>query len=395
MEIPENFCVVPWTSIWARVEGYMGPCNCSSTFYRSADGEYLRLNQSLLSEGFHSPTAHELRRNMLAGIQDPGCAQCWRAEARGQKSKRMFENENFAAEALSILGGSYEARQPVNFDLSPGNACNLKCRICGPDPSSSWEKEARDLQMPGIVAAEEKGWAIRNKKFWAELESWLPEARKLNFTGGEPFLSLQHYALLEKSVEDGSSAHQELYYNSNGTIFPSRLRDLFPRFKRVQILLSLDDLGERFEYQRHGARWQAVLENFNEFRKLPKVETGICVTVSALNIYYLLDILDFWLERDTKVYLGQIWNAPFELHYLPRKARQEIIRKLERADLGKYETILLNGLSPFVELLKKEVPENLEGPHLEALRLKLQRHDLYRNESYARTFPEAAQLYGL
>lgn len=404
MESPEIFCVLPWVSVQVRPDGRMAACCHSQTPYRTEAGEDLHLLFHSLHDAFHSPSAEKLRKNLLAGIRDRNCQSCWSEEARGQRSKRQFDFSDFREEAKAILAGNYSLDQPLYLDLGPGNFCNLKCRICHAGASSSWEKETADLGLPreelppaveAIAKAEGtraiRAWAEPGGSIWREIEAWLPRIRKFNFVGGEPFLNKGHFELLAKSVQAGHSRGQSVQYNTNGTVYPERaLREILPHFQSTQIWFSFDGIGERFEYQRHGAKWSRVLENLDRFLAHDFVSYAVCVTVSALNIYYLEEILEFWRSRGVKVYLGMAIGDGLSASCLPVAAKAEILRHLERIDADRYASILVNRLDPVLELLKTaEEPANWQQ-----FQTSLRLHDEYRQESYAKVFPEAARIYG-
>lgn len=408
MNPPDSFCIIPWISIQARPDGRMAACCFMKTPYQSSDGEDLHLSSSTLSAGFHSKSANELRTNLLAGIKDKNCSICWAEEALGQKSKRQFELSGYETEAQEILDGKYELKQPIFLDISPGDTCNLKCRICNASTSSMWRQEAVDLKLhinslPKSAVIESRvskngkeilfsNWSKTNDSFWHELEQWLPRIKKFNFVGGEPFLSKAHFELLTKAVLGGYSKYQKIQYNTNGTVYPEeQFCSIFSQFQYVQIWVSLDGVGKRFEYQRYGASWDQVLSNFENFRSHQFIDLAICLTVSAINIYYLFESLDFWLDRGVKVYLGNVIGDSLNARCLPRQAKEKILERFTKTDIKKYDAILINRLEPFFEVLKTE--EDFENWRNFCSSIKL--HDQYRQEHYALTFPEAAQIYGM
>ena len=138
----------------------------------------------------------------------------------------------------------------VRLDYWTGDICNLRCVICGPTLSSSWKQE---LNLPEQH--------IIHNDFWKTLD--LSRLEFVHFNGGEPLLSKEHVKLLE-AIPNKATVH--VNYNTNGTIRPSKkLLDLWAEFKIVQLDFSIDDIGERFEFQRFPAKWSAVTENLQWF----------------------------------------------------------------------------------------------------------------------------------
>ena len=61
--------------------------------------------------------------------------------------------------------------------------------------------------------------------------------------------------------------------------------DLWSKFKLVKLDFSIDDIGERFNYQRTNADWKTVEENMFWYRETSPVNMmfGINRTISKLN----------------------------------------------------------------------------------------------------------------
>lgn len=398
-KIPDFFCILPWISVTAKPDGRIFPCCHNSQPYQK-NGEDLYLYKDSLSDGYHSEIAKKLRANHLNGVKDESCDLCWQEEACGKKSRRHFENHDFLEECEQVLAGEYKISHPIFLDISPGTLCNLKCRICSPAVSSKWEQEADDLGLPDKIFrnnAELKAmtvkdsrrtilsWPEKNLDFWTDLEKWLPDIKRFAFYGGEPFLNRRHFELLGNSVAAGHSKRQTLRYNSNGTIFPKHaMENLFPHFQDVQIFLSIDDIGARFEYQRSGAKWDEVLENVRKFLRQEKVRIGICITVNAFNIFSLLDTLDFWLEENAKVFISLLHGpASLGICALPEEAKKKLIYEFCQRDISKYDKILLNQLEPIFSYLESRDDSALWPDFVNEVR----RHDEYRKENCAAIFP--------
>jgi hypothetical protein len=340
---------------------------------------------------------------LLAGVKDPSCAVCWKDEACGQTSKRQFGNHDFREEAELVLAGTYEIDQPIFLDISPGNLCNLKCRICAPGISSRWDAEADALGMSdGLVRntaelrsldrleSRKKIYSWVNEQFWSEVEQQLPAIKRLAFYGGEPFLNRRHFEVLERSVREGHAGRQTLRYNSNGTIFPAKaMESLFPEFLDAQVFLSIDDLGSRFEYQRHGAIWTEVLENTRKFLAQDKVTIGVCVTVSIFNVFSLFEILDFWRAEGAKVFLNLLVGPEqLRIKHLPAAAKKILMREFSARDLTKYQGVLLNR----VEAIFQHLMEEGDPACWAAFAADVKVHDTFRKEDWKSVFPALAEF---
>jgi MoaA/NifB/PqqE/SkfB family radical SAM enzyme len=137
-------------------------------------------------------------------------------------------------------------------------------------------------------------WPRESPDFWQQLGDIAGQIRYLEFTGGEPFMIAEHFDFLQTLVDRGVAGNVEIHYNTNGTQYPERGIELWPHFKTVEIAISIDDLGERFEYQRTGARWTEVQDNIYKFRKLRRnsknMQLQLCCTISIWNVVYFSEI---------------------------------------------------------------------------------------------------------
>ena len=57
---------------------------------------------------------------------------------------------------------------------------------------------------------------------------------------------------------NGYADNIEIHYNTNGTQFPEEFIETWRKFRKVEIAFSIDNLGERFEFERSGAKWAEV-----------------------------------------------------------------------------------------------------------------------------------------
>lgn len=209
------------------------------------------------------------------------CNTCKRAEEKGETSRRHGSNRWF--EDNSCNDNSVEL---VKLDYWTGDTCNLRCVICGPQYSSSWKQE---LNYP----LELKKSTVN--QFWKELD--LSTIKFVHFNGGEPLLSKEHVTFLESIQEKDKVS---INYNTNGTVLPSpALLDLWSNFKLVQLDFSIDDIEERFEYQRYPAKWPDVTKNLQWYIDNSPVNCMFAVntTVSILNSGNLSKLQD-WLSNN-------------------------------------------------------------------------------------------------
>jgi organic radical activating enzyme len=347
MKLPnDKFCVLPWVSLEASPIGTVRPCCLADDEIVDDTGNKFNLATANFADIQNSDHMQSLRQQFLDGEQPVTCRKCWNEEDAGRTSKRMHTLDRL--KHMGISSGWTPAAKPLMFlDLKLGNICNLKCRICGSWSSSSFAVE----EIANSVEAHSKTsfayqmlkagrWPRENDQFWSEIDTILNDIRYIEFTGGEPFMIEEHFAMLQGIVERGIAHQVEIHYNTNGTQWPADAEQIWKHFKTVEIAFSIDDLCERFEYQRTGAKWTDVQENIQRFgnlrKRYPNIQLQCCSTVNIFNVRYI-DQLANWISVQgfDFVYWNIMHDAPhFSIAALPDSAKQAIADHLNTALTG-------------------------------------------------------------
>lgn len=251
------------------------------------------------------------------------CRGCQQAELSGIQSRRIGINQWYVDN--DCANNTVEL---LKIDFSTGDLCNLRCVICGPKYSSAWKNELRiqDGALPNSVI----------NKFWKKIP--LEKLKFIHFNGGEPLLSKEHVDFL-MAIPNKSDVY--LNYNTNGTVLASEnLIKLWEQFKLVQLDFSIDDVKERFEYQRYPAKWDQLIFNLNWYINNAPVNCMFAVntTVSILNSNNLTNLSDWLKNNFTENRLGdpiehrqQQASGLFALENLNDK-KNKIIKFLDECD---------------------------------------------------------------
>ena len=347
MNLPHpKFCVLPWVSLEASPIGTVRPCCLADDEILDDQGRKFELSQANFQEIQNSGHMTRLRKQFLAGEQPQTCRKCWNEERAGRTSKRMHTLDRLKHMGISAEWTA-DAKPLMFLDLKLGNICNLKCRICG-----SWSSSQFAAEEIAVLPREEQkkshaytmlragAWPRDNPQFWDQIDSVVNDIRYIEFTGGEPFMIEEHFDMLQGIVDRGIAPQVEIHYNTNGTQYPEAAEAIWKHFKTVEIAFSLDDVGERFEYQRSNAVWADVCANLDRFRDLKEIHSNIelqvCTTVNVFNVRYLGDIAA-WLERNQKSFNFVYWNMMHDAWYfsigcLPDGAKKAISEYLDSID---------------------------------------------------------------
>ena len=385
-------CILPWISLETTPLGQVRPCCLAVGEVPNID-----LNKNTLEEAFRSPYMKSLRKAFSEDKRPGQCQRCWSEEKAGKKSKREYMLEKF--KHVEVDYENLEGETLQFLDLKLGNICNLKCRICGSWSSSKWAQEEIAQHGKENIASQwlkQGQWPRKSKKFWEHVDSILPDIKYFEFTGGEPFLIKQHFDLLERAAKLGYAKDIDIHYNTNGTQYPKQL-EVWKNFKHVQIAFSIDNVGERFEYERDGAKWATVNRNIKKFLALKEqgypLSFQICVTWNVQNIFYMNDFLTWAKTCGIDDIHFNLMHDPeeFSLSKLPKAMVSPLMLVLQKCQIlhPQYKDQIIS--------LKEFAMTSLNDDNAntgEALRKKLDQTDIQRGVVFAETHPEVAKMVG-
>lgn len=281
-------CNAAWNSIVFYPNSKIAPC-CQ---YHS--DHFIPIEDYRGTETFQA-----IQTQMLAGEIPAGCVRCQQREEKNQQSYREF------------YGQDPERRQHIkHIDLRNSNFCNLACRFCGPEASSTWAKRL-DVGF------------ITNVSVFDYIDQMLTEhVEDVYITGGEPFLNPDHWTMLDKMIEQGYAKNIHLRYNTNLTTLSYKgknVLDLWPAFKKVSVAVSLEATGRPLEMIRSGAKWSTIDENLSLLES-SNAQVDIFCTVGSLNVWFVAELVEYCQARKlpinfmelTEPYFLSIVNLPPE-----------------------------------------------------------------------------------
>jgi MoaA/NifB/PqqE/SkfB family radical SAM enzyme len=398
LNIPhDKFCVLPWVSLETSPVGTVRPCCLAEEEIVDDHGVKFDLNTASFAGIQNSQYMQDLRQQFLDRNQPQTCRKCWREESAGRVSKRMHTLDRLKHMLSDTPDWTPEAKPLMFLDLKLGNICNLKCRICGSWSSSTFAaEELQFIEREQIKSSHHYtmlragAWPRENPVFWTEIEKIVDQIQYIEFTGGEPFMIQEHFDMLQQLVDRGLAGQIEIHYNTNGTQYPENAENIWRYFKTVEIAFSIDDVGQRFEYQRSNAIWSEVCANIERFKVMRSqhhnIRLQVCTTVNVFNVYYLEQVAQ-WIDQQHFDFV--YWNMMHEAYYfsistLPDLAKQQIEKKLLQAqvnlvtaeEFSRIRDFMINGVG-------------LDG---QMLRMQIANLDRRRQQNLAEVEPELAKL---
>lgn len=389
--LKSNLCHLPWTSIETRPDGKYTPCCLYKEQIEDGQKKYNTVDHTV-SDAQNSEYMNRLRKSFIAGEKPKGCQACWKEEQSGKTSKRQN-----AWIKMPIIGEGAIKKNTVAphfIDMKLGNICNLKCRICSPYASSQITPEFMKMDPHNKEHWRKQNrlgmWPRAKNSFLDGAEEWLQHVRYFEITGGEPLMIEKQFDVLKKCIDIGVANKIDLHYNTNGTQYPEEaVREIWPKFKRVELAFSIDDIERRFEYQRKNAKWDTVNENIIKYKNsgMKNLQTQICTTINIFNIMHLDELavhVDRWSPDYWHINVLH-WPVEFDVQGLGNDIKQVITKKLSGCKLYKDE------LASAINYLNQESKDSIID--LEEMRnSKIKLFDKFRRENFKDVFPELNEL---
>lgn len=357
-----------------NTNGECTSCCLQTVNYKNENNETLNIRKNTFDEIINSSSAKQIRENLKQGKRDINCRQCWSLEDAGLQSKRLLDNHHRASEGLLL-------------DLCMGTTCNIKCRTCGPESSAQWNKEYWDINKSYNEISTYKDYKGFLKTFndafdedslvWKELENNKKDIRWIDMYGGEPMMMKKQWKFLELLIEDDLAKNISLHYNTNGTIWDDEKYNILKEFKHISIDFSIDGIKDRYEFMRHPAVWEEVIQNMETIKNIKDFKCQIAHTVSTLNVWYINEIYMWFKGWD--IYLNMVHGPPeYNISNIPEDIKKVITEKIGIKE--KYQ--------PVLDFMNSKI----SNFNFQSFIDKTKQHDDYRGENYNAVFPEFSDV---
>jgi len=343
----------PFTGLATREDGAVKAC-CRSHSVGN-------IQCQSLEEIWNNKTMKRIRKQVLNGERPAECAPCFNLEDQGVESLRQRHINGVIPEArINLYPNALEALRDdftmpfeiPTMEIKLNNLCNLKCRMCNPTDSTSWN----DWQQVESFYEKENNFVVKsikdlnlikkpyldkfddNPNWWTSFEKLLPYFRRVEFAGGEPLMDPQHYRILDMLKPYGKDI--EIKYATNGTtlgISKGRtVHDYWPHFRSVAVNVSIDGIHDVYNYIRGNGDFNDVEKNIKEIQTIPNVSRIVgAVAVQVSNVLTLDKMIEHFLDKLGIVFYTNMVQYPNVLsaQVLPNKLKEIAISKLQSVKL--------------------------------------------------------------
>lgn len=339
----------------------------------------LRNDPSPISDNrlvWNHPSLTNLRRVNQSDQWDPGCSNCENLEKSGLVSMRQGNNFGFNKYSETDFSG------PIRIDIMFDSSCNLACRTCGPNNSTFWQKH---LKENGRWTDKISSPKMKNDVIEILDKLDLSNLRQVVFNGGETLLGQEYWDLAGWLVDQvpNSKENLDISFQTNGTqSIDRRNHRIIENLRLFNLHVSLDGVGEKFEYLRWPASWNQVTDNILELQETLPDNAHFLIeqTISVFNVLYLDEIKrwineNFPMNRDNYpvICTDHLANGIYGLE----NASTELVEKVKEKSLG---SLINPGWS--------ENPDRIYW-----MMQEIQEIDSYRQQDFRKFFPEMAEAY--
>ena len=328
-----NFCTMPFNSLEISPDGTCKVCCKIKTNIKKTYKEDFNVLNDKIEDIWQSISLKELRSKFLRNEKPEECKLCWTEEESNVKSLRL---------QTQLTKIDKETPKVTYLSLKLSNKCNLACRICSPQLSSLWQAHFKKLQLP--LEPTKMFKTVDLEKFQDDrIESLYRLSLDLNHLliyGGEPLINDEVIDYLKYLVRSDISKNIQLTLNTNGTVFSEEIISLFSNFKVVDLFLSIDDINQRFEYQRWPAKWTKIDNNIKNYAKLnsDKFRIEFYPSLSILNILTLDEFLSEISKYGIPITFNNIIHDPgiLNIKNLPKELKEKVYKIIDDIDFEKF-----------------------------------------------------------
>jgi hypothetical protein len=364
----------PFTGLATREDGAIKVCCRSHPIGNIQD--------NTLEEIWNNESMKRIRKQVLTGYRPSECEPCFRLEDQGVESLRQRHINGSIPEARiklypnAVHSMNKDFTMPFEIptiELKLNNLCNLKCRMCNPTDSTSWNdwneveefysKEdnylVKNIQALKLMESPYLDKFTDNPQWWSSFEKLLPYFRRVEFAGGEPLTDPTHYSILEMLQPYAKDI--EIKYATNLTSLGKGNRNIFeywPAFKSVAVNVSIDGLEDSYEYIRGNADWNELIANIKEIQKIPNVSRIVgAVAVQVSNIMILDKMIKYFLDELGIVFYTNMVNYPNVLssQVLPEHLKEQATINLNFAKMHIEDYKLVKQHPMLLDLTLKQI----------------------------------------
>lgn len=330
-------CPIPWISLSLGAKSSPRVCCHQSEGLKLQDANLLLLEH-----------VKEVREEMLAGKVPSACRGCFELEQEGCQSPR--------GDYINRYGIGPQDLKVRYLDVTLNNDCNLECLMCSP----VYSYKLNNLYHRTLGHQLESSW--QTELTGEMLKSLLPTLEVITLTGGEPLVAKKSLDFIKFIAVSEFVKNITLRIYTNLSRINLETIKLLSSFKKVELLLSIDSVGENYELIRYPAKWDQLRNNiqFLNANRFSHLDVHLHAMLMSTNWNFIGDLIEFYqdeLAQPNHLPIFVEIETPSFLHpgVLPEDQFNEGLEKLEASlkRLEQKKPQALTEINEFRKLIQK------------------------------------------
>ena len=298
-----------------------------------------------IQEWMDSEPMRQARSKMFGDNRISFCKRCYWEEDHGTNSKRLrgnhksviFTKLNFQESYSQSPGhrkfehsrnndGQYSG-MPIDVHIDLGNYCNLQCKMCSPQASSSIAGQYMKWNINDASKYLGTDWT-RDQGTWERIcdeLAGIKELHNIHFMGGETLITKRFEDFVDFMLARGRT-DLNFSFVTNGTVYNRSLLEKLKRFNRVGIEVSVETMTPHNAYQRQGTNMNQLMDNlkaYTEFCDGRRITLTIRPSISLLSIGNFPSLLEYCLINRLVVKSLMVYNPGYmDARILPKSVKQ-------------------------------------------------------------------------
>jgi MoaA/NifB/PqqE/SkfB family radical SAM enzyme len=341
-------CTAPWEGLFINPDGDCRVC-CA--------GDSLgNLNKNTIQEIVQNGKLKEVQTDILTKGHSNYCHGCMDMERVQGRSLRDGYGKD-----LSIIDTT--KFKPSILDIRWRNACQLRCLYCNSEWSSTY------AQWEG------KTYKVSDRNWQQEVLDYIVQNKPEHFKhvymlGGEPFILKENEQLLDLIPDTDI-----IGFVTNLSIPDMHTLPMYEKImnKNASFLVSLENIGNKFEYVRRNGSWVETEKNYKKLLERKPNSVGCHMTYNLLSAFSLVETFD-WIhsihpdKNDNKSLLTILLSPNmFNMNHYPKEIKQLAIDEFNRLE-EKYCDWLSDVQLQFITHTRQSLLDNIDECRVDSLK---------------------------
>jgi MoaA/NifB/PqqE/SkfB family radical SAM enzyme len=377
-----TFCPSPWSCLRLGTGGGVGVCPYSKDVGSTFD--------TPMNDIIYGKTLTDVRETMSRGEWHPNCFYCEGSESKGGRSQRLMNLDWMTEDLKNSINADPTQFSLKDCSINWSNLCNLACNYCTPEISTGWQTALGNTIKVSSMGDASMSWLIENSD----------NLTSIMIGGGEPLLHKNVNDLLEQLKQQ----RVNVYVTTNLSV-DLETNPMFNTVKNNPNLfviwsISFDGLGDKFEYVRHGAKWDMFVKNIETLKKYNQISQAHPV-YGVYCAFDLVEYVDFCVDLGLNIFWCDVYKPKeLDIRYAPTALRKLAVQNID-AVLEKYENknlvmdLSLQTLHKYREMAVTGIHFDLYGNHSDTIKAinilefnKKIEQQLPKEKLYAELWPE-------